>query len=822
MLETMLENVAPGYALAVFENGREIYGRYQAGRTRERKWNRETILGLYGTTWRIQIWPTRELLSRERSALPEVVLSVGLVMAVLLAAAVQLAQTAWLRTRQLETVNRDLADEITERTRTQQALAAQMQQMETVRTVSAEIIRELDFNTLLALIIDHAVALIEAAQAGTVYLWDDTTKTLILRAWHNNAEIVRDRRFALGEGVVGTVAQRREGLIIEDYQASPYADSRSLGHGQGLALVSEPLLYRDRLIGVIAVNNQGSGRLFTEADQQLLALLAAQAAIAIENAWLFAALQERTDHLMQLNTELRNQIVERQRAEEALQESEDRFHSIAQSANDAIIAIDNSGTIVVWNKGASTIFGYEEAEALGQPLTLLMPPRYRAAYRNRLEWVHETGELPLVGKTVEFQGRRKDGSEFPVEISLAKWQAGAETFYSGIIRDIAERKQAEEQLQRQQEALHRSEKLAAMGSLLANVAHELNNPLAIVMMEADLLNEEAAAGPLTGRTRKIAQAAQRCVRIVQNFLALARERSPERTTVQLNAIIEEAVELLEYPLRVDNVSVQRHLAEDLPTLSADPHQLHQVIVNLITNAHQALRETSSVRQLTITTRYDAARHGIVLELTDTGPGIPHELQTRIFEPFFTTKPSGLGTGLGLSLCQGIIEAHGGTISVASPPGQGTTFRIEFPVETTSTTTAPPAPEPEAEPPGAGTAILIVDDEAGIANGVAHLLRRNGHEVDTAANGRLALHKLQERTYDLILCDLRMPELDGPGFYRALEQDNPDMLQRIIFLTGDTLGAETRAFLERTNVPRLNKPFTAATIRQTVHQALQAS
>jgi PAS domain S-box-containing protein len=821
MLDTILENVAPGYDLAIFENGQQIYDRSQMGMAPKSKWKREAILGLYGATWHIQVWPTRELLNRGRSALPEVVLSVGLVMAILFAAAVQLAQTAWLRTRQLETVNRDLADEITERTRTQQALAAQMQQMETVRTVSADMIRELDLNTLLALIVNHAVDLIEVAQAGTIYLWNDTTRTLVPRAWHNNVESVRNMCFALGEGVVGSVAQRRAGLIIEDYQTSPYADPRLRTQGQGMTLVSEPLMYRDRLIGVISVSTKGSGQTFTEADQQILSLLAAQAAIAIENAWLFAELQERTDHLMQLNTELRNQIAERQRAEEALQESEERFHSIAQSANDAIIAIDNSGAIVVWNKGASTIFGYREAEALGQPLTLLMPPRYREAYRASLERVHETGELPLGGKTVELQGRRRDSSEFPLEISLAMWQAGAETFYSGIIRDITARKQAEEQLQRQQEALYRSEKLAAMGSLLANVAHELNNPLAIVMMESDLLNEEAAPGPLTERTRKISQPAQRCVRIVQNFLTLARERSPERTAVQLNAIIEEAVELLEYPLRVDNVSVQRHLADDLPPLSADPHQIHQVMVNLITNAHQALREASSLRQLTITTRFDAARQRAVLELSDTGPGISYDMQRRIFEPFFTTKPPGVGTGLGLSLCQGIIEAHGGTISVESQPGQGTTFRIEFPVEAAPLTAAPPMPMPEAGPSPAGTAILVVDDEAGIANGVAHLLRRNGHEVDTAANGRLALHKLQERAYDLILCDLRMPELDGPGFYRVLEQSNPAMLQRIIFLTGDTLGAETKAFLEKTNAPRLNKPFTATTIRHIVHQALQA-
>ena len=222
--------------------------------------------------------------------------------------------------------------------------------------------------------------------------------------------------------------------------------------------------------------------------------------------------------------------------------------------------------------------------------------------------------------------------------------------------------------------------------------------------------------------------------------------------------------------------------------------------------------------MTLTTRCDAGRTRVTLEIVDTGPGIPPALWARIFEPFFTTKPPGVGTGLGLSLCQGIIEGHGGTIRVTSQPGQGTAFRVELPLGERPVTTAP-SPE-EIYQPVYGQTILIVDDEPSVIRGLTRLLRRDGHTVDTAPNGRLALAMLQERTYDLILSDLRMPELDGSGLYRALEQ-SPELQQRFVFLTGDTVSHETMAFFEQTGVRWLTKPFRAADVRRTIQQILPA-
>ncbi len=990
LFDAVLANVALRYSVAVFEGDEEIYRRYDAGRKHVRKWGQETAVGLYGVTWRVRIWPTPALLAEELSSLPEVALVMGLLADALLVVTVYLAHIAQRRATQVEMVNQALQHEISEHQHTEESLAARIKQMEAVRTVTMEVARELDLATLLSIITRRAMDLVVSARSGAVYLWDATAQVLIPQAWHGRGEWMQGVRLRLGEGIVGSVAERLEGLLVNDYRQSPYAQPHVMEHFGSTAVVAEPLLYRDRLVGVIALDNRGTTQPFTKEDRDLLALFAAQAALAIENArlyealeerftrlqtltrlnqlvsstldtnavlreiaraaatlmdapvvsfWLadegaqtlevqafsdesigadfrprtlsfgqdgvgrvathrrplnvpdvfaddqfmardwwqahglrsffgvpilheealiavlslngrqafrfgpddqplldgfvaqaaaairnarlFADIQERTTHLAHLNAELQNEIGERQRVEDALRASEVRFRSVVQSANDAIVLADNQGRIIAWNQGAQNIFGYAEAEVLGQPLPLLIPARYREAHRRSMERLQVTGEPRLIGKTVEFHGLRKDGSEFPLELSLAVWQTGGNTFCSGFIRDITERQQAMEQLQRQQEALYQSEKLAAMGSLLASVAHELNNPLSVVMVQADLLSTELGDEALADRVNTINQSAERCMHIVRNFLALARQNPPQHTSVALNAVVEEALALLTYALRVDDIDLQLQLAVDLPPLWADPHQLHQVVVNLLTNAHQALRAAAAPRRLTLATRYDPARGLASLEVGDTGPGIPPELQARIFEPFFTTKPPGVGTGLGLPFCKGIIEGHGGSISVVSQPGQGTVFRVELPAEAAPMTVTA-APVPTALPPVKGRAILVIDDEPGITSALTYLLRRDGHAVETAANGRLALEKLQARTYDLILCDLRMPELDGPGFYRELERRAPHLLRRIIFLTGDTLSAETQEFLEGIGASRLHKPFRATEVRQAVQQALQAN
>jgi len=385
-------------------------------------------------------------------------------------------------------------------------------------------------------------------------------------------------------------------------------------------------------------------------------------------------------------------------------------------------------------------------------------------------------------------------------------------------KNIKQLKQAEDALQPQQETLDQREKLAAMSGLLASMAHELNNPLAVIVLQSELLLEATADMSLAERATDINHAAERCVRIVRNFLRLAHQTTPERTRVQLNSVIAEALQLFAYALRLDNIDVYQYLADDLPALWADAHQLYQVVVNLISNAQYALRATPTPRRLMLITRCEPAPHQVVLTVADTGPGIPPEIRTRLCEPFFT-KPPGVGTGLGLSLCQGIIADHGGTFSVESQGGAGAIFRVMLPVIAAPVTT-PDVTVPEVPPPITGKELLVIDDEVATVKALVSVFRRDGHAVDTAANGVQALEKLRERSYDLLLCDLHMPALDGPGLYRALAQAHPHLLSRFILLTGDTLSPEVQEFLAASGAPYLAKPFRAMELRRVVRHTLQ--
>ncbi len=509
------------------------------------------------------------------------------------------------------------------------------------------------------------------------------------------------------------------------------------------------------------------------------------------------------------------QTIALNRAFSELAASAQRYRSLFNNVPIGLLRSTADGQILEANPVLVAMLGFLNRESL---LAAKVTDFY-VRPEDRRRW-QAIGEREGTVQGVETELCRRDGTIIWVRLNIrAIQEANGQVLYEASLEDITERKRVEEQLQRQREALMQTEKLAAMGELLAGVAHELNNPLSVVLGQTVLLREAAGSRPLAERVEKIAKAAERCARIVKNFLALARQRPPERSQVRLNQVVQEAVELLAYPLRVDSVELKLDLVRDLPVLWADPHQLHQVVVNLVTNAHHAIRATQPPRRLTLTTGFDPAQARVYLEVADTGPGIPPEIQRRVFEPFFTTKPPGQGTGLGLSLCQGIIEGHGGFIRVENQPGQGAVFRIELPVEA-APVVGPEARVAEALPPLRERVILVVDDEPEVAGVLADLLSADGHQVETAANGALALEKLQARAYDLILSDLRMPELDGPGLYREVARRHPELRGRVIFLTGDTLSLEIREFVDKTGAPSLSKPFAFEEVRRVVQRVLR--
>jgi two-component system NtrC family sensor kinase len=364
------------------------------------------------------------------------------------------------------------------------------------------------------------------------------------------------------------------------------------------------------------------------------------------------------------------------------------------------------------------------------------------------------------------------------------------------VRDVTDEHRLAEQLMQQ-------EKLAAVGQLVSGVAHELNNPLASVMAFAQLL----LAAPMSAEQDRpaidaIHQEAKRAAKIVSNLLTFARQHQPERRVTDLNRVVEDSLELRRYALRIANVEVRSDLDPDLPLTWADPFQLQQVLLNLVSNAEHAMAKWDGPRAITIaTSRLDDQ---LVIRVSDTGPGVPSEHQRRIFNPFFTTKPVGEGTGLGLSISDGIVREHGGKIRLESSEGAGASFVIELPLVPPPTFDTPPEPS-AVVPETRSRRLLVVDDEASLRQAVAAYFRSLGHEVDVAATGRDALDRAAVLDYDAVLLDLRLPDITGDQVLARL-RDMSRAPQRVVFITGDTQSESSRRALEASGHPTVAKPF----------------
>lgn len=496
----------------------------------------------------------------------------------------------------------------------------------------------------------------------------------------------------------------------------------------------------------------------------------------------------------------------------------ERFYAAAESMADGLAIYDVNGRLAYFNSRYPSHMTPSERPflRLGEKFETLL----RASLTAGPVFHPDMGEDFVEKRLAMF---RAPSAEHEQHLPDGRWLRVRENAMPGggrviLTTDITERKQAEAELARQREALVQSEKMSAFGSLLAGVAHELNNPLSIVVAQAALLQETARDPEVLSRSKRIETAAERCAKIVRTFLAMARRRPPARTEIDLNEVVSAALDVLAYGLRSSGIDVRRELDPALPTIHADGDQLHQVATNLLLNAQQAMMDQSGPRRLRVATEVDRQRSEVRLIVDDTGPGVPKELQRKIFEPFFTTKPAGAGIGFGLSLCHGLIESHGGRIGVEDAPGGGARFVVALPFTPSPAKRGVPLQEP-VRPACAGH-ILIVDDEADIAETCGDILAMDGHRCEFAANGRVALDLVAGKRFDLILSDLRMPHLDGPGFYKALSRSDPGMAERIIFLTGDTLSPAIQQFLNETKRPFIEKPLDPKQLRDLVATALQ--
>jgi signal transduction histidine kinase/CheY-like chemotaxis protein len=383
-----------------------------------------------------------------------------------------------------------------------------------------------------------------------------------------------------------------------------------------------------------------------------------------------------------------------------------------------------------------------------------------------------------------------------------------------VLERTAELERANRRLRDTQQQLVQAEKLSAIGRLVSGVAHELNNPLAAVLGNAEMV--ENTGERAQERAAVIRREAERCRRIVRDLLTFSRPSTESHVEVDLNRLVLDVLAAQAERFRENDIELDTRLAAARPVALGDPHRLEQLLVNLLTNAVDALRTRLAPRRVVVGTHLDA--EGPRLFVSDNGAGIAPEHLGRIFEPFFTTKPVGQGTGLGLALCYGIAREHNGRIEVLNNREGGACFRLTLVPREAST--AEPRRRESGETAPAHTAlapaalsVLVVDDDAAVAELIEDALALAGHRVKRAGNGREALEHLAAARFDLVLSDLRMPVLDGIGLHAEIARRWPAMLERIVFITGDQAADETRAFLTRTGVPCLGKPFSLAELEQ---------
>jgi PAS domain S-box-containing protein len=501
---------------------------------------------------------------------------------------------------------------------------------------------------------------------------------------------------------------------------------------------------------------------------------------------------------------LARDINDRKMAEAALCASEEQYRAMFNASIDGLTLWNAAGEIVDTNPALWRMYGYEDGGPAAPTPQEQTCPAYPRAFLRAVA----AGE----SLHAEVTERRRDGSLLEVELHGIPMQYQGAPHVLTIARDITEKKRSAEELARQRESSYQREKLAALGSLLAGVAHELNNPLSVVVARAVLLEEQGDAA-IRAAALKIRSAAERCSRIVRTFLAMARQQQPQRGPVAVNEVISEALDLAGYAVRTSSIEVALDLADDVPLILADSDQLHQVLLNLIINAQQSLQDHPTPRRIRMQSRYERAADAVRITVADNGPGVPAHLRARIFEPYFTTKPTGVGLGVGLAVSAGIVEAHGGSLTLDCPPEGGAVFTIVLPVGALGAGRADAEPVPK--PVARQRTILVVDDEPEIRETLTEILACTRHRVVTAASGREALERLAAERYDVIVTDIRMPDVDGRALYREIERRWPTLAARVVFVTGDTLASALRDFVRESGRPVIEKPFLPSEVRRVV-------
>jgi len=520
------------------------------------------------------------------------------------------------------------------------------------------------------------------------------------------------------------------------------------------------------LVGAISLMADRPGVLGQHAVRLGMAV-AAQASVALQNTLLLTALSD------------------------GKREWEQTVDAIA----DGICVLDASGNVRRANRAFCSLADIPVTEVAGRSWVTLVPPAWAATFKLVID---------QPGRPVEL----RSGSRLFLVHALRLTDAGAASSVL-VVSDHTEKRRLQEQL-------FQSEKMSAIGQLIAGVAHDLNNPLASVVGFSDYLVEAAGNIPqeFVEPLRAIQQEAERAANIVKNLLNFARKQEGRREVRPVQEILSATLQLLRNQLIGARIDIDVDVAPGTPPVLADATQLQQVFVNLVNNAAQAIGASGMGGRIVI--RAMPWLDGVAVTVEDDGPGVPADIAQRIFEPFFTTKPAGEGTGLGLSICQGIVKEHGGRLTLVATGRRGAVLQVELPAGTP----APPGPPVVAPAPARALSVLVVDDEPHIQHYMRATLEAWGHAVTIARNGREALERIDAEGFDVILSDLRMPELGGREMLDRLRERHPAVADRVVFSTGDTVRGDTLQFLESLGRPYLRKPFTLVELRAVLADAVR--
>ena len=489
--------------------------------------------------------------------------------------------------------------------------------------------------------------------------------------------------------------------------------------------------------------------------------------------------------------------------------SEKLVAALLESASQGIVGVDSAGRIVLANRRAEELFGYTREELLGAPIELLLPEAHRSTHGGYRDDYFTRPRTRPMGIGMDLVGCRKDGAEFPLEVSLSYVQIDEGVFAIAFVSDISQRKRLEEQL------LH-SQKMEAVGRLAGGVAHDFNNMLTIIAgYNRMILDGLSPLDPLRGYAEEILQAADRGGALTNQLLAFSRRQIMQPRVVNVNTVVKQTGKMLRRLIGED-IDLMLGLDPAVGNIKADPGHVDQAIVNLAVNARDAMplggRLTIETANVALDENYAKSHLDVqpgdfvMIAVSDTGHGMDAETRRRIFEPFFTTKEKGKGTGLGLATVYGTVKQTGGDIWVYSEPGRGTTFKLYF----------PRVPDPVAESsesvgepvkPSGGETILVVEDEEPVRQLTVKLLKQLGYEVLTASSGAEALEvsAAHQGPIALLLTDVVMPNMSGRQLADALIRSRPDT--KVLYLSGYTENTVVHHGVLDPGVDFLPKPFS---------------